>query len=207
VGGVAIRCATHPTYANSRCSRHWWGRSHATASDTWNPVASGEGANNGQSHPYHRQQIVVIVAIPLVVAASTGAHVRPHRGGIPWSFVLRKFSDSPAPPHDVNYYRNMTIVTGQQGLDGYVKAISYGKADLSGSVVYSWYTEPHTLAYKQGLSNRWQRVQDCLDTVATSSIDPYVPPWGNASTVLRVNNCRDAASRCDSGDTGLQWGL
>jgi len=97
---------------------------------------------------------------------------------------LCKFSDSPTPPNSVSYYSNLTINSGTKGLDDYVKAISYGKADLSGSSVHGWYTEPHTLAYEQGLSSRWQRVQDCLDTAASATTDPYVPPSGQRVYVI-----------------------
>jgi hypothetical protein len=131
-----------------------------------------------------RQWMLLAMATTLAVAWSADSQARPYRGGIPWSFILCKFSDSPAPPNDANYFRNMTIVSGAKGLDDYVKAISYGKADLSGSVLHGWYTEPHTLAYEQGLANRWQRVQDCLDTAASSPTDPYVPPAGQRVYVI-----------------------
>jgi hypothetical protein len=124
------------------------------------------------------------IAISLTVAWATNGEARPYRGGIPISFILCKFSDSPAPPNDPNYYRNMTIASGTKGLNDYVKAISYGKADLSGSVLHGWYTEAHTLAYEQGLQNRWQRVQDCLDTAAASTTDRYVPPSGQRVYVI-----------------------
>jgi hypothetical protein len=78
----------------------------------------------------------------------------------------------------------MTIVPGTKGLDDYIKAISYGKADLSGSVLHGWYTEAHTLAYEQALQDRGQRVQDCRDAAKNSPTDPYVPPSGQRVYVL-----------------------
>lgn len=130
-----------------------------------------------------RWMLLAIVTV-LIFAWSTPGQARPYRGGIPWSFILCKFSDSPAPPNDVTYYRNMTIASGTKGLDDYVKSISRGLADMSGSVIHGWYTEPHTLAYEQGLSNRWQRVQDCLDAAAASTTDHYVPPAGQRVYVI-----------------------
>ncbi len=129
-------------------------------------------------------RLLSAIAVFVAIAWVSDAEARPYRGGIPWSFLLCKFSDSPAPPNDVNYYVNMTIKAGTKGLDDYVKSISYGKADLSGSVVHGWYTEPHTLAYEQGLSNRWQRVQDCIDAAAASTTDHYVPPSGQRVYVI-----------------------
>ncbi len=124
------------------------------------------------------------VAISLTTTLVKNCEASPYRGGIPVSFLLCKFSDSPTPPNDPTYYRNMTIASGTKSLNDYIKAISYGKADLSGSVVHGWYTEAHTLAYEQKLTNRWQRVQDCLDTAANSSTDRYVPPSGQKVYVI-----------------------
>src|SRR5271155_5861929 len=130
------------------------------------------------------RSLVLAAAVAVVVTWPAQSQARPYRSGIPWSFLLCKFSDSPAPPNDPGYYRNLTIESGTKGLDDYVKAISYGASDLSGSVLHGWYTEPHTLSYEQVLSSRWQRVQDCLDTAAASSSDPYVPPPGQRVYVI-----------------------
>jgi hypothetical protein len=129
---------------------------------------------------------LVFLAFAVAAAVSWPAQgqARPYRGGIPWSFLLCTFSDSPAPPNDVTFYRNMTLVAGTKGLDDYIRSISYGQADLSGSVLHGWYTEPHTLAYEQGLTSRWQRVQDCIDTAAASTTDKYVPPSGQRVYVI-----------------------
>ena len=109
---------------------------------------------------------------------------RPYRGGIPWSFLLCKFSDSPNPPNSAPYYSNMTITAGTKGLEDYIKSISDGVADLSGSSLHGWYTEPHTTAYEQGLSNRYQRLQDCVDTAKASATDPYTVPPGQRIYVI-----------------------
>jgi hypothetical protein len=124
------------------------------------------------------------VSLVLGLALISGADARPYRGGIQWSFLLCKFSDSPAPPNSISYYQNMTIDSGAKGLDDYVTSISHGQADLSGSTLHGWYTEPHTLAYEQGLSNRYQRVQDCIDAAAASTTDKYVPPSGSRIYVI-----------------------
>ena len=127
---------------------------------------------------------LLAVLFAAIAARPDQARARPYRGGIPWSFLLCKFSDSPAPPNDPSYYRNMTLAQGTKGLDDYVRSISYGQTDLSGSVLHGWYTETHTFAYEQGLSSRWQRVQDCLDTAAASTTDKYVPPSGQRVYVI-----------------------
>jgi hypothetical protein len=131
-----------------------------------------------------RKLIFAISILVLGATSASDAYSRPYRGGINWAFLLCKFSDSPAPPNDVNYYRNMTITAGTKGLEDYVRTISYGRADLSGSVVHGWYTEPHTLAYEQGLSNRQQRWQDCINAAAASTTDHFVPASGQRVYVI-----------------------
>lgn len=133
---------------------------------------------------FKTNSVFSLVLLFLAVFSVSEAPARPYRGGIPWSILLCKFSDSPTPPNSVSYYKNMTITAGTKGLDDYVKAISNGQADLSGSVLHGWYTEQHTLTYEQGLSNRFQRVQDCIDAAAASTTDHYVPPSGQRVYVI-----------------------
>jgi hypothetical protein len=126
------------------------------------------------------------MVLPLVAAfvatCITPDQARPWRGSIPWSFILCKFSDSTTPPNDVQYYQNMTIASGTHSLADYVKAISYGQADLNGSTLHGWYTEPHTTAYEvtlgqgNGGANRIKRFNDCVAAAAASTTDKYVPP-------------------------------
>jgi hypothetical protein len=131
-----------------------------------------------------RRWLIFALSLAAVAAWPNPSDARPYRGSIPWSFLLCKFSDSPTPPNTVDYYRNMTIVSGTNGLDDYIRAISYGQADLSGSALHGWYTETHSTAYEQGLSSRWQRVQDCIDTAAASTSDPYIVPSGQRVYVI-----------------------
>jgi hypothetical protein len=129
----------------------------------------------------------------LAVGATGQQAQHPYRGSIPWSFVLCKFSDSPAPPHDVTYYEQMLMDSGTKGLADYVAAVSYGAADLDGSSVHGWYTEPYTTAYEKNLTastnpnaknGRRQRLQDCLAAAAADHDHPYTPPAGNRVYVV-----------------------
>ncbi len=135
-----------------------------------------------------RAQQLRWIALSMLLSASlavcSGADARPFRGGIPWSFLLCKFSDSPAPANDPSYFRNMTINAGTKGLDDYVSSISNGLADLSGSSLHGWYTEPHTTAYELALTNRYQRLQDCVDAAKASPTDPYTVPSGQRIYVI-----------------------
>ena len=131
-----------------------------------------------------RSHFLAVLSLAALCLSAAQVQARPYRGGIAWSILLCKFSDSPTPPNSVGYYTNMTLGTGTQGLQDYVRSISNGLADLSGSVIKGWYTESHTLAYEQGLSSRWQRVQDCIDTAAASTTDHYVVPAGNRVYVI-----------------------
>jgi hypothetical protein len=139
-----------------------------------------------------RFRLVLATVLAVTLACPLQTQARPYRDGIPWSVILCKFSDSPTPPHDLSYYRNMMIAQGTDGLDDYVRAISYGISDLSGSSIHGWYTESHTTAYERALtgtkataqSGRQVRVQDCLDAAKSASSDPYSPPSGQHYYVL-----------------------
>jgi len=128
--------------------------------------------------------LLFVAVIAAAVSPAAYSQSRPYRGSIPWSFLLCKFSESPTPPHDLNYYKQMTIQTGTNGLADYVHSVSNGAAHLGGSSVHGWYTESHTTAYEQGLSSRYQRLQDCLDTAKADHSDPYVPPSGQRVYVI-----------------------
>lgn len=131
---------------------------------------------------------VLLLSIAIAVSispAAVGQQQRPYRGSIPWSFVLCKFSDSPTPPHDLSYYQQMIIDSGTKGLADYVDAVSYRAADLGGSSVHGWFTEPHTKDYEQNLTaktnpdyktGRKQRLKDCLAAAAADRDHPYTPP-------------------------------
>lgn len=144
----------------------------------------------------------LLFAVVLVIPFSPSAYgqSRPYRGSIPWSFLLCKFSDSPTPPHDLNYYQQMTIQTGTNGLADYVHSVSNGAADLGGSSVHGWYTEPHTTAYEQGLSSRYQRLQDCLDTAKADLPILTCRPQVNAFTSSLHPASISSASR-----TAARW--
>lgn len=125
-------------------------------------------------HQSFKALLFVVLCLGAISPVAS-AQSRPYRGSIPWSFVLCKFSDSPAPPHPLSYYQQMTVNAGTKGLADYVRAVSYGASDLNGSSVHGWYTESHTTAYETNLSSRYQRLQDCL-AAAASDPSPYVPP-------------------------------
>jgi len=128
--------------------------------------------------------LLATVAVP-----GAQAQARPYRGPITWSIVLCKFSDSPDPPHDVAYYRDLIANRGTGGLSDFIAAVSYGNADLSTSVVKGWYTEPFTKAQEEALGGggnptRIRKYQDCLDAAAKDAHDPYTPPAGQLVAVI-----------------------
>jgi hypothetical protein len=118
---------------------------------------------------------------------ASAAH--PYRGGIAWSIVLCRFSDSPAPPHDAAYYRDLIVNRGTGGLSDFIATVAYGNADLTPSVVKGWYTEPFTRAQEDALGGggsptRTRKFQDCLDAAARDPTDPYTPPPGQLVAVI-----------------------
>lgn len=128
-------------------------------------------------HPLHALLVFVFTATILMPATGSAQLTqRPYRGSLPWAVLLCKFSDSPTPPHDPSYYEQMTIDTGTKGLADYVSSVSYGAVDLGGSTVHGWFTESHTQAYEKALTNRYQRLTDCVAAAAADPSHPYTPP-------------------------------
>jgi hypothetical protein len=112
----------------------------------------------------------------ILVALLTGAAIvlpSPDRasaisGRQPLAVVLCKFNNLTNEPHDVAYYQEMFSETGagKRGVFDYWKDVSYGRLDLTGTVVKGWYTVPKTVAEWQALSR-----QAKLDTCASQAVD------------------------------------
>ena len=66
----------------------------------------------------------LVSALALSVLAAPWAQARPYRGPVTWSIVLCKFSDSPAPPHDTAYYRDLIANRSTDGLSDFIAAVS-----------------------------------------------------------------------------------
>lgn len=131
----------------------------------------------------------IAVVIALAPDPVRAANARPYRGPVTWSIVLCKFSDSPAPPHDPAYYRDLIANRGTGGLSDFLATVSYGSSDLSPTVVKGWYTEPFTRAQEDALGGggsptRTRKYQDCLDAAAHDPHDPYTPPPGQLVAVI-----------------------
>ena len=135
----------------------------------------------------------LLAAGTLVISHSSFAQQRPYRGSIHYAIVLCKFSDSPTPPHDLNYYQQMITNSGTKGLADYIDTVSYGAANLDGATVQGWFTEPHSLEYELNLTaktnpnyktGRRQRLKDCLAAAAADPDHPYTPPSGYRTYVI-----------------------
>jgi hypothetical protein len=111
---------------------------------------------------------------------SATATAHPRRGSAKWSVLLCTFQDSPTPPHDPAYYRNMFFAPGMGGMADYWSAISNGGINFQGSEVQGWYREPFTTAQEQA-RNRGQRWQDCIDAAHNGG---YNVPSGNLIAVI-----------------------
>jgi hypothetical protein len=145
----------------------------------------------------HKRSLRTLLLVIGVVCVSHQAYgqqqQRPYRGSVHWAVVLCKFSDSPTPPHDVSYYEQMILQSGTKGLADYIDSVSYGAANLEGSSVHGWFTEPYTLAYEQNLSaatnpnhktGRRQRLNDCLAAAAADPDHPFTVPTGYRAYVI-----------------------
>jgi hypothetical protein len=132
---------------------------------------------------------LTLVCTLACVQATRANEAHPYRGGVAWSIVLCRFSDSPTPPHDPAYYRDLIVNRGTGGLSDFLAAVSYGNADLTPSIVKGWYTEPFTKAQEDALGGggsptRVRKYQDCLDAAAHDAHDPYTPPPGQLVAVI-----------------------
>ena len=122
-----------------------------------------------------------LATLALFLALPAWCH--PKVGSVHWSVVLCTFSDSPAPPHDPTYYRDMFFTVGKGGMADYWASVSRGRIDLNGSVVVGWYKEAFTQA-QEVAKGRGARYQDCLDTAHNAASNAYMPPAGNLIAVI-----------------------
>jgi hypothetical protein len=116
----------------------------------------------------------------MVHCFSISGYAHPRRGSVKWSVLLCTFQDSPAPPHDPTYYRNMFFVPGTGGMADYWSTISQGGVNFQGSDVVGWYREAFTIAQEQA-ADRGHRWQDCIDTAHNNG---YNVPTGNLIAVI-----------------------
>jgi M6 family metalloprotease-like protein len=91
---------------------------------------------------------IVVVLIGISVTSAMPSSAAAISGKQPLAVVLCKFTDKTDEPHPVSFYQDMFSETGagKQGVFDYWKDVSYGKLDLTGTVVKGWYTVPKTLA-------------------------------------------------------------
>jgi hypothetical protein len=123
------------------------------------------------------------ILLALGLAATGLAFAHPVRGHVKWSVILCTFSDSPAPPHDANYYRNMFFNRGTGGMADYWAQVSSDGIDLNQSVVVGWYQEPFTIAQAQA-QDRGARFQSCVDAAKNAATNPHTVPPGNLIAVI-----------------------
>lgn len=119
--------------------------------------------------------VIVAFAVLTAVALAPAASARPHRGHMPWSVLLCKYSDQPAEPQPPAFFASLLTRTGQGGVADYWRDISDGAIDFAGSDIMGWYTMRSTLTQAAD-KNRGQRIQDCVDAARARG---YVVPRGN----------------------------
>src|SRR4029450_9564620 len=128
--------------------------------------------------PWYDTALAVLGVLFLTCLAPPEA--RPYRGSVQWSVLLCNFTDSSTPPRDVAFYEDMIVRPWTGGLDDYLFSVSYGNANLEGTVVRGWYTIPYTLAEEnqRGAADRGQPFWDCVNAAQNSPTAPYMTPAG-----------------------------
>ena len=143
------------------------------------------------------RRVIAGLAVAAVVAAGLPAFAsgRPHRGHMPWSVLLCKFSDQAAEQQQPSFFESFLtqVGAGQGGAADYWRDISDRALDLEGSVVRGWYTMGVTLAQSRAPGKtRGQRIDDC---VAAARAVGYTVPAGHR--VIAIIN-----GQVDSGGSG-----
>jgi hypothetical protein len=133
-----------------------------------------------------RMMLLLLVAL---VVLRTGASARPYRGQIGLSVLLCTFTDSPAPPHDADFYRHMILGQGNGSLADYWRATAYGGVDFATAVVSGWHQESLTTAQAQAKSGgpnprRGELVDDCITATHDDPAAPYTVPPGHIVAVI-----------------------
>jgi len=145
------------------------------------------------SRAAHLRRHAVIAACALAVLAvlAPAASARPHRGSVPWSVLLCKFSNRAAEPQTPAFFRDFLTQAGagQDGAADYWRDVSDGAIDLAGSEVRGWFTMPVTLE-QAATKSRWDRIQDC---VAAARAGGYTVPAGHR-TIAIVNDWVDSGA-------------
>jgi hypothetical protein len=130
-----------------------------------------------------RRLVLCSVFLAALLVSVPPAHAHPKRGSVKWSVILCTFSDSPAPPHDPAYYRNMFFNPGTGGMADYWASVSDSGINFQGSVVVGWYAEPFTIAQAQA-QDRWTRFQSCVSAAQNAAVSPYTVPAGNLIAIV-----------------------
>ncbi len=134
------------------------------------------------------EKIFILLLLALVVFPDE-AGARPYRGQVGLSVLLCTYSDSPTPPHDANFYRDMVLGVGNGSLADYWRATSYSGVDFATAAVSGWHREPMTIAQAQAKSGgpnprRGELVDDCINAARTDPAAPYTVTAGHIVVVI-----------------------
>jgi hypothetical protein len=86
-------------------------------------------------------------------------------GATPWAVIKCKFSDQPQEPAF-----DAGLFTGNNGMLGYWRDVSYGIISLNGTTVHGWYTLPYTLAEAKTKS-RQENIDGCIEAAEDQGVD------------------------------------
>ena len=106
---------------------------------------------------------------------------RPLRGSLKLSVLLCRFSDSPTPSDDIDYYEDFFLDSSGPSLNSFFREISGGAVDLEGSVVRGWYTINKTKQQVSELKPRDKKHTECVAAAITAG---YTPPENHSVVVV-----------------------
>lgn len=103
----------------------------------------------------------------------------------PWLTILCKFVDHPETPEPPSFFEELMTTSGaaRHNMADYFRAMSYGRAELTGSKVVGWIPMPYrnsdTTRYEwngtvaQAFAARDQAVSDCIESAAKYRSEEY----------------------------------
>ena len=109
-------------------------------------------------------------------------------GSQAWVTILCRFADSTdVTPYPVRHYERL-MGASYPGLDHYWKEVSYGKINLTGSVVVGWYNLPQPRSYYTNILEGGEEDYDAEkiaeDCTAVADVDVFFPDFDGINLVF-----------------------
>lgn len=165
----------------------------------FNTKNSDRNRAGGRLRRFTAAAVVGGVVAPLLGIGGAPAAGAAVLGNSPFSVIMCKYKDVTAEPKSPTYYREQFTTAGDatstRDVPHYWSEVSYGKVNMTGTVVKGWYTLPTTKAATLA-TGRSGVITACVNAAKNAKVNPYKVP----------SNHRVIAVMNDSGDSGSAGG-